>query len=126
MLIGQKIFKNNKTSGRLKVGQRYNCKVIFTTRSKFESAYTYKLKEISDINILADFAGSFYSDIENNRDTAIKIIEAVHRAILFLRKWKPGSGTAPHSIPLPRTVDLVRYSAYHISVGIGCYPALRP
>ena len=62
----------------LDVVLKYNCKVIFTTRSKFESAYTYKLKEISDINILADFAGKFYSDIENNRDTVIKIIEAVH------------------------------------------------
>lgn len=57
---------------------KYNCKVIFTTRSKFECAYTYKLKEISDINILADFAGKFYSDIENNREAVIKIIEAVH------------------------------------------------
>lgn len=57
---------------------KYNCKVIFTTRSKFECAYTYKLKEISDVNILADFAGKFYSDIENNRDTVIKIIKAVH------------------------------------------------
>lgn len=62
----------------LDVVLKYNCKVIFTTRSKFESAYTYKLKEISDINILADFAGNFYSDIENNRDTVIKIIEAVN------------------------------------------------
>ena len=62
----------------LDVVLKYNCKVIFTTRSKFECAYTYKLKEISDINILADFAGKFYSDIENNRDTVIKIIEAVH------------------------------------------------
>lgn len=57
---------------------KYNCKVIFTTRSRFECAYTYKLKEISDINILADFAGKFYSDIENNREAVIKIIEAVH------------------------------------------------
>lgn len=57
---------------------KYNCKVIFTTRNKFECAYTYKLKEISDVNILADFAGKFYSDIENNRDTVIKIIKAVH------------------------------------------------
>lgn len=62
----------------LDVVLKYNCKVIFTTRSKFECAYTYKLKEISDINILADFAGKFYSDIENNRDTVIKIIETVH------------------------------------------------
>lgn len=57
---------------------KYNCKVIFTTRSKFECAYTYKLKEISDINILADFAEKFYSDIENNREAVIKIIEAIH------------------------------------------------
>lgn len=62
----------------LDVVMKYNCKVIFTTRSRLECAYTYKLKEISDINILADFAGKFYSDIENNRDTVIKIIEAVH------------------------------------------------
>lgn len=63
---------------------KYKCKVIFTTRSKFECAYTYKLKEISDVNILADFAGKFYSDIENNRETIIKIIEAVHRHTLSI------------------------------------------
>jgi len=62
----------------LNVVLKYNCKVIFTTRSKFECAYNYKLREISDINILADFAKKFYSNIENNRDTVIKIIEAVH------------------------------------------------
>lgn len=62
----------------LAVVLKYNCKVIFTTRSNFECAYTYKLKEISDINILTDFVGKFYSDIENNSEAVIKIIEAVH------------------------------------------------
>lgn len=62
----------------LAVVLKYNCKVIFTTRSNFECAYTYKLKEISDINILTGFVGKFHSDIESNRDTVIKIIEAVH------------------------------------------------
>lgn len=80
------IFDNFNTAASkeplLDVVMKYNCKVIFTTRSKFENGYTYKLTEISDINILTELAGKFYSDIESNHDTVVKIIEAVHRHTL--------------------------------------------
>ena len=80
------IFDNFNTSASkeplLDVVMKYNCKVIFTTRSKFENGYTYKLNEISDINILTELAGKFYADIDSNHDTIIKIIEAVHRHTL--------------------------------------------
>ena len=77
------IFDNFNTSASkeplLDVVMKYNCKVIFTTRSKFENGYTYKLTEISDIDALVNLARKFYSNMESNHNTVVKIIEAVHR-----------------------------------------------
>ncbi|MGN0656525.1 MAG: tetratricopeptide repeat protein [Ruminiclostridium sp.] len=60
----------------------YSCRVIFTTRSNFEIGTTFQLAEISDIDTLVTLAGKFYSDIERNRETVVKIIEAVYRHTL--------------------------------------------
>lgn len=57
---------------------KYNCRVIFTTRSSFEVGTAFELTEISDIDTLVSLAGKFYSETENNRETVVKIIEAVH------------------------------------------------
>ena len=63
---------------KLDILMKYNCRVIFTTRSSFEIGTTFMLTEISDIDTLVSLAGKFYSDLDGNRETVVKIIEAVH------------------------------------------------
>lgn len=67
---------------KLDILMKYNCRVIFTTRSSFEIGTAFKLTEISDIDTLVNLAGKFYSDLDSNRETVIKIIEAVHHHTL--------------------------------------------
>ena len=63
---------------KLNILMKYNCRVIFTTRSSFEIGTAFELTEISDMDILVSLAGNFYSDFDRNRETVVKIIEAVH------------------------------------------------
>lgn len=67
---------------KLDILMKYNCRVIFTTRSNFEIGTAFKLTEISDIDTLVNLAGKFYSDLDSNKETVVKIIEAVHRHTL--------------------------------------------
>ena len=67
---------------QLDVLMKYGCKVIFTTRSHFETGYTYELNEICDLDSLVSLAGHFYTDIESQRATVESIIETVHRHTL--------------------------------------------
>ncbi len=67
---------------KLDILMKYNCRVIFTTRSSFEIGTTFKLTEITDIDPLVSLAEKFYSDLDSNRETVVKIIEAVHRHTL--------------------------------------------
>ena len=66
----------------LDVVMKYKCRVIFTTRSKFDCGYTYSLNEITDIDGLFELFGKLYSEADKNRDTVINIIEAVNRHTL--------------------------------------------
>lgn len=75
----------NTTASRetkLDILMKYNCRVIFTTRSSFEIGTAFELTEISNIDTLLSLAGKFYSDLDSNRETFVKIIEAVHRHTL--------------------------------------------
>ncbi|MBP1564883.1 MAG: tetratricopeptide repeat protein [Oscillospiraceae bacterium] len=67
---------------KLDILMKYNCRVIFTTRSSFEVGTAFELTEISDIDTLLSLARKFYSDLDSNRETVVKIIEAVHRHTL--------------------------------------------
>ncbi len=67
---------------KLDILMKYHCRVVFTTRSNFEVGKTFELAEISDIDTLVSLAGKFYSDLDSNRETVVKIIEAVHRHTL--------------------------------------------
>ncbi len=58
---------------------KYRCKIIFTTRSRFDNYMCYDLKEISDIDILVNFVEYFYKKISENTDIVKQIIEEVHR-----------------------------------------------
>lgn len=63
---------------------KYNCKIIFTTRSHFEVGYTYELNEISDLESLVSLASYFYTDTSNQRPIVESIIETVHRHTLLV------------------------------------------
>lgn len=65
----------------LDVLMKYKCKIIFTTRSRFEIGQTYELREI-DIETLLDLSKKLYPDTHNNREIVIQIIETVHRHTL--------------------------------------------
>jgi len=61
---------------------KYKCRILFTTRSRFDSYRTYELAELSDIDSLLALAENFYSDSEKHRAVLKQIIEAVHRHTL--------------------------------------------
>lgn len=63
----------------LDVLMKYKCKIIFTTRSRFEIGQTYELREISDIETLLDLSQKLYPETINNREIVTQIIETVHR-----------------------------------------------
>ena len=67
---------------QLDVLMKYGCKIIFTTRSKFEVGYTYELNEICDLESLVSLTAYFYTDTHNQRPTVESIIETVSRHTL--------------------------------------------
>lgn len=67
---------------QLDVLMKYNCKIIFTTRTRFEVGYTYELNEITDLESLISLATFFYTDTPNHRPTVERIIETVNRHTL--------------------------------------------
>ena len=67
---------------QLDVLMKYNCKVLFTTRSKFELGYTYELNEITDLESLVSLTAYFYTDTHDQRPTVESIIETVRRHTL--------------------------------------------
>lgn len=60
---------------------KYRCKIIFTTRSKFEN-YTYFDLDEMPVKTLVDLAKYFYEGTLNELDTITQIIEEVHRHTL--------------------------------------------
>lgn len=62
----------------LDVLMKYSCRIIFTTRSRFEIGHTYELREISDIETLLDLSQKLYPETINNREIVTQIIETVH------------------------------------------------
>lgn len=55
-----------------------NCRLLITTRCKFDQAYVFELNEISDMDILLKLAENFFPDAVNNIETVTRIIEIVH------------------------------------------------
>lgn len=66
----------------LDVVMKNNCRVIFTTRSRFEIGHTFELTEIADMETLLSLSGKFYSDTDNEREAVTGIIETVHKHTL--------------------------------------------
>lgn len=66
----------------LDVVLNYHCRIIFTTRSKFDNYTSMNLGEIADTEALIKLMGCFYSDAEKQRPVLEQIIQAVHRHTL--------------------------------------------
>lgn len=64
--------------GFLSVMLKYRCRILFTTRSKFDGRCIMELKEISDKADLFQLVSTFYSEAERFRNIVEKIIETVH------------------------------------------------
>lgn len=56
----------------------YRCKVLFTTRCRFEEYPMLELREISDQQTLLQLMGCFYSQAAQHQDILLQIIDAVH------------------------------------------------
>ena len=56
---------------------KYRCRVLFTTRSRFENYASMELGEISDKQILS-LAGCFYSGAQKNQNILMQIIDTFH------------------------------------------------
>ena len=57
---------------------KYHCRIIFTTRSRFDNYTSMNLEEISDTEALLKLMGCFYSDAEKHRSILEQIIQTVH------------------------------------------------
>lgn len=57
---------------------KYNCRIIFTTRSRFEGYPEFEVKEIKDKEKLMDLAGKFYEEADEHREEVSEIIDLVH------------------------------------------------
>ena len=63
----------------LSVMLKYRCRILFTTRSKFDSHSTLHLKEIKELSSLFQLVSTFYSEAEEHRSLVEEIIATVHR-----------------------------------------------
>lgn len=66
----------------LDVVLKYSCRVIFTTRSRFEFGTALELNEIKSVDTLVDLSGKFYANALEQRGNIEKIIEIIHRHTL--------------------------------------------
>ena len=62
----------------LPVVMKYRCRILFTTRSRFNNYTSITLEEIVDTEALVGLMGCFYSDAEKYRSILEQIIQIVH------------------------------------------------
>ena len=63
----------------LPVVLKYRCRILFTTRIRFDGHCILQLKEIREPASLFQLAAAFYSEAEEHRTLVEEIIETVHR-----------------------------------------------
>lgn len=66
----------------LDVVMNYHCRIIFTTRSRFDNYTSMNLEEIADTESLLSLMGCFYSAAERHRPILEQIIQTIHRHTL--------------------------------------------
>ena len=64
--------------GLLSVVMKYRCRILFTTRSRFNNYTSMTLEEIADTEALVGLMGCFYSEAEKYRPVLEQIIQTVH------------------------------------------------
>lgn len=64
--------------GLLSVVLKYRCRIIFTTRSRFEQGTALEVTEIADKGILLALVAKFYSKAEQQSALVEQIIDTVH------------------------------------------------
>lgn len=64
--------------GFLSLVMEYRCRIIFTSRSRFDNYVSMNLEEITDIETLLKLMGCFYSEAEKHRSILEQIIRTVH------------------------------------------------
>lgn len=64
--------------GLLSVVMKYRCRVLFTTRSRFNNYIFMTLEEIADTEALVELMRCFYSDAEKYHSILEQIIHTVH------------------------------------------------
>lgn len=64
--------------GLLSVVMKYRCRILFTTRSRFNNYTSMTLEEIADTEALVGLMGCFYSYAEKYRPVLEQIIQTVH------------------------------------------------
>ena len=57
---------------------KYRCRILFTTRSRFDNYHFIDISEMADIDSLLNLVGYFYGINDKNIDIVKQIIEAVH------------------------------------------------
>lgn len=62
----------------LSVVLKYNCRILFTTRSRFEQGATMEVTEIADKQALLNLVANFYSRADHQPELVEQIIETVH------------------------------------------------
>lgn len=71
----------NTTAGKdafFSVLLKYSCRILFTTRSRFDNYASFNLGEISDPDALLSLMGYFYSDAKRKQSILKQIIQTVH------------------------------------------------
>lgn len=71
----------NTTAGKdafFSVLLKYRCRILFTTRSRFDNYASFNLGEISDPDALLSLMGYFYSDAKRKQSILKQIIQIVH------------------------------------------------
>ena len=63
----------------LPVMLKYQCRILFTTRSEFKGHCILQLKEIRELSSLFHLASAFYPEAKEHRKLVEEIIETVHR-----------------------------------------------
>ncbi len=64
--------------GLLSVVMKYRCRILFTTRSRFNNYTSMTLEEITDTEALVGLMGCFYSETEKYRPVLEQIIQTIH------------------------------------------------
>lgn len=92
----------------------YRCKVLFTTRCRFEEYSTQELNEISDQQTLLHLMGCFYTEAGHHQNTLRQIIDAVHShtlAVELAARLLETGMLEPHALLVKLQVEKAAFNA---------------